>query len=171
MTFDEVRVYGTDSSADTLCRPDGVVNPALGIVAYGDCVRLALQAQKELQEEHGILATVVDCPYLSEPPAQLREVIPSFERVLFADPCKDSQNPLSSFAVKLKRMDLLPAKWNVVAAANTYNPLGCSVTFTNKDDIVGAALGLFGDDSAGNKDAVPRHSLFDPAMRPPTSMP
>ena len=36
----------------------------------------------------------------------------------------------------LKKDDLLPAKWNFVAAPRTYNPLGNMVTFLNEQDIV-----------------------------------
>lgn len=38
------------------------------------------------------------------------------------------------------KLDRLP--WTCVAAAPTYNPLGCTVTFLSAEDIVNAALKL-----------------------------
>jgi hypothetical protein len=52
---------------------------------------------KELEDSMGYShITVIDCPLLSAVPAQLKEVLPKFDAVVFADVCKTSNMPLSS---------------------------------------------------------------------------
>lgn len=126
--FDFVRRYGTEGSA--------------AIVTYGNGVVTALQARQALVES-GELTTcnsldIIDCPYLSSIPQGLREVVGDYNKILFADICKQGPGSsiLSAMACSLQKEGLLPPKWQVVSASRTYNPLGSMVTFLNLDDIV-----------------------------------
>ena len=115
----------------------------LAIVTYGNGVVSSLQAVKELEEKHGHSGvTVVDSPYLSAPPAELKEILPSFERVVFVDVCKQGQNPLSGHVTTLHNEGHLGSDqpWRFVAAAPTYNPLGSTITFVQPEDVVKASL-------------------------------
>ena len=123
----------------------GVGTNRLAIVTYGNGVVTSLQAQKLLEDNHGIDdVVVIDSPYLSTPPAQLRELLPGFDAVVFADVCKDGQHPFAGFITKLHSWGELPAAWRCVAAQPTYNPLGHRLTFVSADDIVGASLSVLG---------------------------
>jgi 2-oxoisovalerate dehydrogenase E1 component len=125
--FDEVRKYGEGKN--------------LLIVSYGNGVPTAIRAQKTLKDEHGIEEVVVlDAPCLSQLPQGLEEELPKFQAVVFADVCKLGQHPHAGFIVQLQQKGLLPSKWQSVAAAPTYNPLGTTLTFLNEQDIIEAAL-------------------------------
>jgi hypothetical protein len=112
----------------------------VAIVTYGNGVVAALQARAALSEAD---ITVIDCPYLSHVPAGLASALPEYENVVFADPCKEGQNPLAGFISQLKQQGRLPAQWTAVAAANAYNPLGSYITFLSASDIEQAVLSLF----------------------------
>ena len=88
---------------------------------------------------------IIDCPLLSDVPAELPAALRGCERVLFADVCKaGSQFPLAGMAADLQSTGHLPGRhWRAVGATNTYNPLGNTSTFLNEDDLrvaVGAVL-------------------------------
>lgn len=101
------------------------------------------QANKLLADEHGISdAVIIDCPYLSSPPAQLRELLPSFDAVVFADVCKVGQHPFAGFVTQLQTSGELPAAWRCVGAQPTYNPLGQRTTFLSTQDVVEAVLAV-----------------------------
>ena len=129
MPFDEVKCYGHTSSNDT------------AVVTYGDGVITALQAKAELEDE-GIASggiTVIDCPLLSRVPTGLTAALADhpFERVVFADICKQGQNPLNNTALQLRASGALSTEhWEVVSASPTYNPLGSTVTFLSVEDVI-----------------------------------
>ncbi|KAL9190817.1 hypothetical protein ACHAXT_000523 [Thalassiosira profunda] len=114
------------------------------IVSHGNGVVTALRARQALVEQkligHESEVDIVDSPYISDVPDGLRRSLATgnYESVLFADICKEGpgSNTLSSTVMALKKDDLLPAKWNFVAAPRTYNPLGNTVTFLNEQDII-----------------------------------
>lgn len=113
---------------------------ALAIVTYGNGVVTALQAQKELEEKFGAgTIQVVDSPYLSHVPTILKSKLSTVQRVLFADVCKAGQHPFGNFICDLQDLDALPKNWLCVTAQPTYNPLGNTLTFLNKEDIVEAS--------------------------------
>jgi|EP00945_MAST-04E_sp_MAST-4E-sp1_P002826 2-oxoisovalerate dehydrogenase E1 component len=113
----------------------------LAIVTYGNGVPTAMLAQQELEGKNAFEnVTVVDCPTLSAVPSQLKEILPQFRSVVFADVCKLGQHPHAGMITSLQQDGLLPgANWQSVAASPTYNPLGNLVTFLSVDDIVEAA--------------------------------
>jgi 2-oxoisovalerate dehydrogenase E1 component len=132
LTWDDVIQYGQGKS--------------LAIVSYGNGLLTSLQAKKELEKDHaGLLGdgiTVIDCPYLSHVPRQLEELLPTFQRVVFADVCKAGQHPFGNFVCDLQDRGYLPSKWLCVAAQPTYNPLGNTLTFLSRKDVVDASLRL-----------------------------
>jgi len=132
MGFDDVRRFG-DTGKHL-------------IVSYGNGVVTALRARRALVEQgvinHENEIDIIDSPYISGIPGGLRDAlaIGRYEGVLFADICKEGpgSNILSSTVMGLKKENILPAKWDFVAAPRTYNPLGQLVTFLNEDDIISA---------------------------------
>mmetsp|Transcript_15270 Transcript_15270/g.26010 ORF Transcript_15270/g.26010 Transcript_15270/m.26010 type:complete len:263 (+) Transcript_15270:3-791(+) len=114
----------------------------IAIVGYGNAILTALRAKKTLEEEHNIQnITVIDSPYLSDVPRELYDTIGSFDKVVFADVCKERQGPLAQIATKLHTQKRL-SNWTYVAATPTYNPLGTTLTFLNEDDIIKSVLSL-----------------------------
>lgn len=115
------------------------------IVSYGNGVATCLEAGQELQDA-GIEATVVDTPLISEVPHGLRHILSSrdFDRVVFADVCKQGQHPYAGFICQLQSEGYLPAHWECVTAIPTYNPLGSTITFLSKEGVVAAARRLCG---------------------------
>jgi 2-oxoisovalerate dehydrogenase E1 component len=150
LTFDDVivrphaDVLGPDPAEerDATAAAGGFHGGDVAIVAYGDGVLEALRAARALWREHGVQATVIDSPLLSDVPARLPEALSGFDRVVFADVCKDGQNPFARTACALNARGELPRAWTVVAAARAYNPLGNLVTFLSADDVRRAALEL-----------------------------
>lgn len=129
MTFDDIVTYGEGER--------------LALVSYGSGVVTALQARKELMETHGWDGvTVIDSPLLSAVPGELRKSIGKYEKVIFVDECKDRQFPLAGIAAELHNEGLLPHNWRTVAAPNTYNPLGRTVSFITVEDVVDKANAL-----------------------------
>lgn len=98
--------------------------------------------------------TVVDCPCLSQLPAELEAVLSRSTRlhsVIFADVCKVSGAPLSAFAVQLQNKGAFcrsrsrgSVSWAVIGASNTYNPLGNTLTFLSSKDVLDALYQLVG---------------------------
>lgn len=129
LSWDQVMTYGSSKK--------------LAIVTYGNGVVTALQAKHELMTQHGLDDfTIIDSPYLSAVPQGLKDIIGQYEKVIFADVCKQSTNPLASFACQLQNEGLLPPRWKCIAASNTYNPLGSVITFLNTTDIIDSVLSL-----------------------------
>jgi len=131
MGFEDVVKYG---SAGT---------QRLGIVSYGNGMPTALQARDILVSDHGFAyddVTVIDSPYLNHASTGLQEAVGNLDAVVFADVCKQGQNPLASIIAELQTANSLPVRWRCVAATPTYNPLGTTLTFTSDLDIVRAAL-------------------------------
>lgn len=133
--FDEIRRYGSEGRYAT--------------VAYGNGVVTTLQSRRALVES-GVLSSedemdVIDCPLLSAVPDGLRQILPQYERLLFADITKEGPGcVLSNHATTLHNEALLPDLWRLVAAPRTYNPLGSLETFLNVEDVCGAWQKLLG---------------------------
>lgn len=130
MGFDEIVRYGTKG--------------AVAVVTYGNGVVTALQARKNLVDK-GIIASedemdIIDSPCLSMVPGRLKDVMPQYRGVVFADVCKEGpgSNIMSSMVMSLHKEDLLPEHWESVFASRTYNPLGSIETFLNAEDIESA---------------------------------
>lgn len=137
LSFDQIRCYKADEKSDK--------KASQAIVTYGNGVITALQTRKDLVDD-GLITTegdldVIDCPYLSGVPSELEEVLSSYQGgVLFADICKEGpgSNVFSSMIMSLQQRNSLPPRWAFVGAPRTYNPLGSTETFLNRDTIKNA---------------------------------
>jgi 2-oxoisovalerate dehydrogenase E1 component len=126
---------------------------SLAIVTYGNGVISALQAKHTLEQQfgpeinslEGSGISVIDCPYLSHVPSVLESKLRSqFKRVIFADVCKLGQHPFAGFICDLQSRGSLPRDWLSISAQPTYNPLGNTLTFLSKDDIMQASARILG---------------------------
>jgi 2-oxoisovalerate dehydrogenase E1 component len=153
MSFGEVKVYENGSTTAAIATASGTgtngtaaAGAKLAIVSYGNGIPLALQAADLLhQQEHSGFGpgdiVVIDTPLISSVPSGLVDALNDrgFSSVLFADICKQGQNPYSGMVTELQSGGNLPPSWECVAAPRTYNPLGNMVTFLSVGDIVQAA--------------------------------
>ena len=152
MSFDDVVVYKPSPSRSSLLSNAAATADKpprkLAVVTYGNGVAAALVTMERLCSS-GIDVTVIDCPYLSAPPQQLKDLLckgdsqKPFDCVLFADVCKQGAGmPFGGIAITLQNEGYLNIKWKVIGASPTYNPLGRILTFLSSDDIYRAALDL-----------------------------
>jgi 2-oxoisovalerate dehydrogenase E1 component len=158
MGFDDVRTYSGLG--------DSSVKGRYAIVTYGNGVVTALQARKAMVDRIEMDPTeldVIDCPYLSDMPLGLKEVIGQYKGVLFADICKEGpgSNILSSMITSLQREDSLPSNWEFIAAPRTYNPLGNTITFLSQEDIITHLGRIVARDGASNDERGNHMSLID----------
>jgi len=112
--------------------------PDLMIFSYGNGVPTSLRAAHEIAQETGKKTLVVDCPTLGRPTEGMRAILQKFPNtpVVFADVCKQGQNPFSGTITALQSLgDLQKRSWQCAASPPTYNPLGITVTFLNENDI------------------------------------
>ena len=145
----------------------------VAIVTYGNGVPTSLQALSShfssIGEPQNVpcdtrskeVFAVIDCPCLSQLPAQLEEFLrsaPSLHSVVFADVCKLSTAPLSTYAVQLQNKGIFSKsslrqkniQWTVIGASDTYNPLGNMLTFLSVADIHAAVSGLLRNNTEQN---------------------
>ena len=112
----------------------------VAIVTYGNGVVTSLQARKSLLERNsqdnvlsisndekldiGIDIDIIDCPYLSDVPKGLENIICDYDYILFADICKEGpgSNIFSSMITTLqqKRRLLSTSRWQFIGAPRTY---------------------------------------------------
>jgi pyruvate/2-oxoglutarate/acetoin dehydrogenase E1 component/TPP-dependent pyruvate/acetoin dehydrogenase alpha subunit len=150
--FDDIRRYTSRNITD-----DSYTNARLGIVSYGNGVVTSLQVRRALLER-GIFESeaeldIIDVPYLSGVPKGLKEILPQYQGIIFADICKEGpgSNVFSSMITSLQQDNLLPPSWSFVGAPRTYNPLGSTVTFLNSDRIEGAVTNLLKNQQKGHE--------------------
>jgi len=108
------------------------------VLSYGNGVLTSLRAASMVQDQ---TIMVVDCPTLGVASAGLKEILARYPgaSLVFADVCKSGQHPFGAVVHEMQEQDLLQGRnWRSVAAVPTYNPLGCTLTFLNEDDILGA---------------------------------
>lgn len=161
---DEEKVH--NSAIDVLAEiKSGARKVKCVVVTYGNGVPTTLlavkhllrQQQEQKQEFAGSQLTadnilVVDCPYLSALPGQLEDLCAALKEqkagrdsyaLVLADVCKESGNmPLHQYVLTLQHKRLLPNRWNIIGAANTYNPLSRTGTFLNESAIQSAMTEL-----------------------------
>ena len=129
LSFHDVRRYGSEEGRGKVA-----------VVTYGNGVVTSLQAREKCPTPNNI--DVLDCMLLSECPDGLVEELRGYERVVFADICKEGQNPLSGMLGKLNEteerggVDLGKKTWCLRTAQRTYNPLGTTLTFLNVEDVM-----------------------------------
>ena len=169
-----VRENSKQGEVDTL---DLESSSTVVIVTYGNGVPTSLSAVDSFYQQRRALTlpvgdatggheipavnraeviTVIDCPCLSQLPAQLEAFLqhshsPRLHSVIFADVCKINAAPLSAFAVQLQNKGTFrrnhnrdSVSWAVIGASNTYNPLGNTLTFLSSEDVLDSLKGLIG---------------------------
>jgi len=123
----------------------------LTIITYGTGVMAARAAQRALQPRR---VGVLEVPCVSAVPhAALAQALSeaSPDSILFADPCKATTAPLLHFIAELKARGELNSSgekardWALLAAADTYNPLGSTMTFLSPDQVTDAANALLAE--------------------------
>jgi hypothetical protein len=130
---------------------NGVPTSLLALSSYFKSIEGFEVASKDAVSKE--VYAVVDCPCLSQLPAQLEEFIrsaPSLHSVVFADVCKLHTAPLSTYAVQLQNKGTFSKsslrskniQWTVIGASDTYNPLGNTITFLSEADINAAVTTL-----------------------------
>ena len=110
----------------------------VAIVTYGNGVVTSLQARKSLLERKSqgnvtsicknekldIDIDIIDCPYLSDVPKGLENIICDYDYILFADICKEGpgSNVFSSMITTLQQKRKLPSssRWQFIGAPRTY---------------------------------------------------
>lgn len=125
MAFDEVTRYtcGVGSTSDVRSS----TSQRVAVVTYGNGVVTALQAVAGMSPDESEGVVVIDSPYLSAVPQQLREAVAEFDVVLFADICKDGPGaPLLAHACTLHNERRLPQSWYVLLASCQKNLCSCS---------------------------------------------
>jgi len=134
LSLHDVRTYGDGEGGGRGGRGK------VAVVTYGNGVVTSLQAREALPNPSDV--DVVDCMLLSSVPDGLKEELAHYDRVVFADICKEGMNPLSGMLGELQRpierggAGLAGKRWCAKAAARGYNPLGSLVTFLNVDDVL-----------------------------------
>jgi hypothetical protein len=140
-------VYGSDATAGAFAPGIGGGTDEVTIVTYGTGVMAARAAQRALLPRR---VGILEVPCVSAVPhvalaAALAAAAP--HAVLFADPCKAATAPLLRFVAELKQRGELGGRardWALVAAADTYNPLGSTLTFLSAAQVTDAAEALLG---------------------------
>lgn len=111
MAFDEVIRYPC-SRVDRTGDDRAASSQRVAVVTYGNGVVTALQAVAGMSAEEAEGVVVIDSPYLSAVPQQLREAMTEFDVVLFAEICKDGPGaPLLAHACALHNEGVLPQSW------------------------------------------------------------
>jgi 2-oxoisovalerate dehydrogenase E1 component len=97
------------------------------IITYANGVHLSLQAQKNLQQQHGIDAQVIDLHWLAPlPEAALLSALANCSRVLVVDECRQTGSLSETLlSLLLEKLSPLPCLRRI-CAADCFIPLGTS---------------------------------------------
>jgi len=126
----EVRVYGADAT-DLL------------IVSYANGLRLSLQAQALLAQEHGIAARVVDLRWLAPLPFEaVRSHAADCGRVLIVDECRATGGGVADALITDLAERSFGGRLASVRAVDSFVPLGTasSAVLVGLDHVVAAAV-------------------------------
>ena len=127
--------------------PDGDTRPDLLLVSYANGLRLSLQAQRRLRDEHGVAARVIDLRWLNPLPFEaVREHAGGVGSVLVVDECRRTGGGVADAIVAdLAEAGIGPSLGSV-RAVDSFVPLGTATAavLVGLDQIVSAALGAVG---------------------------
>mmetsp|Transcript_16406 Transcript_16406/g.25776 ORF Transcript_16406/g.25776 Transcript_16406/m.25776 type:complete len:432 (+) Transcript_16406:1193-2488(+) len=145
LDFDTVILYGNPTSPKERSYVSSSTSQHgadVVIFSYGNGIPTSLRAAKSIVESSSKSVCVVDCPTLGVVSKGMRTILENNPdaALVFADVCKPGQNPFAATIMGLQCEGILENfKWQCATAAATYNPLGCTLTFLNEDDIKTAA--------------------------------
>jgi 2-oxoisovalerate dehydrogenase E1 component len=134
------------AGADASARPD------LLIVSYANGLRLSLQAQRRLADEHGIRARVLDLRWLNPlPTGALRQRAAEAQAVLVVDECRRTGGGVADAIIAdLVESGATPAAGLAsVRAVDSFVPLGPSTAtvLVGLDQVMAASLAAVGERS------------------------
>ena len=151
LSWNEIIVYRsvpTTTSASSVAPTNAINNYndiRFAVLSYGNGISTCILAiQKLIKENPEVFSinqfVVIDTPYLSGVPQQLEELLSQLSptvNILFADVCKHNSNmPYNHYITTLQSHTLLPSRWLLVGAANTYNPLSRTITFLTEEIVM-----------------------------------
>jgi 2-oxoisovalerate dehydrogenase E1 component len=144
----EVGVYETDGA-------DASVQPDLLIVSYANGLRLSLQAQRRLADDHGIRARVLDLRWLNPLPTDaLRRQAAEAGALLVVDECRRTGGGVADAIIAdLVETGSIPARGMAsVRAVDSYVPLGPSTAtvLVGLDQVLGPSLAAVGERSTAS---------------------
>ena len=127
----------------------GASHSEILLVSYANGLRLSLRAARELEEEHGIRARVLDLRWLAPLPFEaVRAHAEACGRVLVVDECRATGGGVADALIS----DLAEAGFGgvlrSVRSADSYVPLGpaANAVLVSQEQIVEGALALCGSD-------------------------
>jgi hypothetical protein len=112
------------------------------VVTFGNGLRMSLRAARQLREEHGISARVLDLRWLAPLPfEEVRAHTTEVGRVVVADECRRSGGVADALVVDLVTNGS-PARITTVRSEDSYVPLGPSAAsvLLSEEQIVDAVL-------------------------------
>jgi 2-oxoisovalerate dehydrogenase E1 component len=127
---------------------DGSPSPDLLIVSYANGLRLSLQAQRRLADEHGVFARVLDLRWLNPLPTDaLRQHAGHAPAVLVVDECRRTGGGVADAIVADLAESGAVQHLASVRAVDSFVPLGpsTSAVLVGTDQVVSAALAAVGE--------------------------
>jgi 2-oxoisovalerate dehydrogenase E1 component len=137
----EPGVYGTDGGA----------SPDLLLVSYANGLRLSLQAQRRLADDHGVRARVLDLRWLNPVPWEaIRRHAGEAHAVLVVDECRRTGAGVADAIVADLAESGTARRLASVRAVDSFVPLGpaTSAVLVGLDQILAAALAAVGERTA-----------------------
>jgi 2-oxoisovalerate dehydrogenase E1 component len=128
--------------------PDGDGTPDLLLVSYGNGLRLSLQAQRRLREEHGVAVRVLDLRWLNPLPLDaVREHAAEVGTVLVVDECRRTGGGVADTILADLAESEIGRRLRSVRAVDSFVPLGTatSAVLVGTDQVVAAARDAVAD--------------------------
>jgi 2-oxoisovalerate dehydrogenase E1 component len=122
--------------------------PDLLIVSYANGLRLSLQAQRRLAEDHGVHARVLDLRWLSPLPTEaLRQHAGAARAVLVVDECRRTGGGVADPIIADLAESGAAQRLASVRAVDSFVPLGpaTAAVLVGMDQVVTAALATVGE--------------------------
>jgi 2-oxoisovalerate dehydrogenase E1 component len=127
--------------------PDGGASADVLIVSYANGLRLSLQAQRRLRDEHGVGARVVDLRWLNPLPLDaVRDHAAELGSVLVVDECRRTGGGVADAIVADLAESGIGRRLGSIRAVDSLVPLGTatSAVLVNLDQVVTGALAAVG---------------------------
>ncbi|MBV1881197.1 MAG: hypothetical protein KUG82_06165 [Pseudomonadales bacterium] len=121
----------------------------IAIISYANGAYLSRQAQKQLQEQHGISSKLIDLRWLAPlPEAQLKEQLIGVEKTLIVDECRRTGSLSEQILSWISENCELRPRVSRLTAEDCFIPIGKSWQYLlpTKDSIVDAAIKLQSQD-------------------------
>jgi len=142
--------YPVPSGPESLLLPGevGIYNPVnddLLIVSYANGLRLSLRAARQLEQEHGIKARILDLRWMNPLPLDaVRQHAEACRATLVVDECRATAAGIADAVIADLAERGIPGRFGSVRARDTYIPLGpaANSVLVQEPDIIERALAL-----------------------------